>query len=322
MRWKVLITAPRMLRDMPRLRPDIDALGWELVLPDVRQQLDEQQLLEVVGDIDAAICGDDAYTARVMDAAPKLKAICKWGTGIDEIDVEAARERGIHVRNVPDAFSVPVADTVLAFMLSFARRLPWLDRAIKQGGWEYIDGVSLAECTLGVVGCGNVGRTVLRRARAFGMRCLGNDPLPMPPQLIDETSVEMVELDELLAGADFVSLNCDLNPTSHHLVGRRELKIMKRGAVLINTARGPIVDEPALVEALESGEINGAGLDVFEVEPLPIDSPLRTMDRVILCPHMANSSPRACRNVHRQVIQNVQELLAQCETAAAAGGRR
>ena len=181
MRWKVLITAPRMLRDMPRLRPDIDALGWELVLPDVRQQLDEQQLLEVVGDIDAAICGDDAYTARVMDAAPKLKAICKWGTGIDEIDVEAARERGIHVRNVPDAFSVPVADTVLAFMLSFARRLPWLDRGLKQGGWEYIDGVSLAACTLGAVGCGNAGRTALRRARGGGLRGLCHGPVPRRP---------------------------------------------------------------------------------------------------------------------------------------------
>jgi D-3-phosphoglycerate dehydrogenase len=119
-----------------------------------------------------------------------------------------------------------------------------------------------------------------------------------------------------------VSINCDLNPTSHHLIGARELKIMKPSAVLINTSRGSVVDEPALADALKSGEIAGAGLDVFEVEPLPADSPLRKMDTVMLCPHLANSSPRACRDVHHRVIRNVQELLAQCETAVATGEGR
>ena len=320
MRWKVLVSAPRMLRDMPELQSDFDQLGWDLKLAEVEQRLDESQLVDLVGDIDATICGDDQYTARVMDAAPKLKAICKWGTGIEEIDLEAARAHGIIVRNVSDAFSVPVADTVFGFMLNFARKLPWLDRGIKHGGWDRIDGVSLAECTLGVVGCGNIGRTVLRRARAFGMRCLGNDPIEMPLQLLDETGVKMVELDELLAESDFVSLNCDLNETSYHLIGSWELRAMKPSAVLINTARGPVVDEPALIAALQSKEIAGAGLDVFEVEPLPADSPLTKMDQVLLSPHLANSSRRACRRVHQCTIRNVLELLRPHEAAATCGG--
>lgn len=294
---------------MTRVRPLLDARGWNLRLAQVRQHLSEEELLRLVGDIDGAICGGDRWTARVLDGAPRLRAICKWGTGIDAIDLTSAAARGIAVRNVPDAFTVPVSDTVLGWMLAFARRHPWLDRAMKAGRWEPIDGVTLAECTLGVVGVGNIGSTVLRRARAFGMKCLGNDPRPPSLQVLDETGVEMVGLDDLLRRSDFVSLHCDLNPSSRHLMSARELALMKPTAVLINTSRGPVVDEPALVRALERGAIAGAALDVFEVEPLPAESPLRRMDNVLLAPHLANSSERACWRVHHRTIENLAELL-------------
>ncbi|TVQ31338.1 MAG: dihydrofolate reductase [Phycisphaeraceae bacterium] len=309
MNERILITGPRMLRDMERLRPLFADFGWELVLADVRQCLSEDDLLELVGDIDGTICGGDKWTARVMDAAPRLRAICKWGTGIDAIDQTAAAARGIAVRNVPDAFSVPVADTVFAFMLSFARRTPWIDRRMKQGEWAQLDGRSLAECSLGVVGVGNIGQTALRRARAFGMKCYGCDPRPVPLQVIDDTGVEMVEFDRLLAESDFVSLHCDLNPTSLRLMSDMHFAMMKKDAVLINTSRGPVVDEAALVRALQSGAIAGAGLDVFEVEPLPQNSPLLGMDNVILTPHLANSSERAAWRVHERTIRNIAELL-------------
>ncbi|HED54489.1 MAG TPA: dihydrofolate reductase [Phycisphaerales bacterium] len=313
-RGKLLLTGPRMLRDIDMVRPRLLELGFELVIAEVRQSLSEEELLPLVGDIDATICGGDAWTARVMDAAPKLKAICKWGTGIDAIDQDAARERGILVRNVPDAFSVPVADSVMCFMLNFARRIPWLTRELQAGRWTPLDGTSLAECTLGVVGVGNIGSTVLRRARAFGMTLLATDPKPdIPLQLLDDTGVEMVELDELLERSDFVSLNCDLNPTTRHLIGRRELGLMKPTAVLINTSRGPVVDQKALESCLVEGGIAGAGLDVYEAEPIDRESPLLTLENVLLSPHLAQSSDRAAHRVHWITIRNVVELLEQSE---------
>ncbi|MEM1072299.1 MAG: phosphoglycerate dehydrogenase [Planctomycetota bacterium] len=312
----LLITGPRILRDFDAVRPELDRLGFQVTRADVTQRLTEDQLIPLVGDIDAVICGGDQWTARVMDAAPKLKAICKWGTGVDQIDFEAARQRGIFVRNVPDAFSVPVADTVLCFMLCFARRIPWLTRELQAGRWTPLDGDSLAEKTLGVIGVGNIGQTVLRRARAFGMTLLGTDPRPdLPLQLMDDTGVRIVPLDELLERADFVSLNCDLNQSTRHLISTSQMQRMKPSAVLINTARGGIVDENALCHALQNGTIAGAGLDVFENEPIPDDSPLRTLENVLLSPHLANSSNRAAHRVHGIVIRNVCELLAQHSVA-------
>jgi D-3-phosphoglycerate dehydrogenase len=241
--------------------------------------------------------------------APRLKIISKWGTGIDSIDRQAAAKLGIRIGNTPNAFTLPVADTVLGYMLAFARRHPWMDRAVKAGQWEKLPGRSLSECTLGVIGVGNCGKAVVRRARAFGMTLLGNDLIEIDPVFIKETGIEMTSLDDLLARSDFVSLNCDLNPTSHHLMNARTLKRMRPGAILINTARGPVVDEPALVAALQVGEIAGAALDVYEHEPLPADSLLLKMDHVMLAPHNANSSPAAWERVHFNTIKNLLEGL-------------
>jgi D-3-phosphoglycerate dehydrogenase len=324
-RGKLLVTGPRILRDFEMVRPELERLGFEIVKANVSQQLSEDELIALVGDIDATICGGDRWTARAMDAAPKLKAICKWGTGTDAIDFDAAHERGILVRNVPDAFSVPVADSTMCFILNFARRIPWLDKEIKAGRWTPLDGTSLAECTLGVIGMGNIGSTVLRRARAFGMKLLGCDTRKdLPLQLLDDTGVEVVPMDELLKRADFVSLHCDLNPSTRGLIGQRELKLMKPSAVLINTSRGPVVQQAAIEKALMEGTIAGAGLDVFEVEPIPATSPLLKMDNVLLTPHLSQSSERAAHRTHWQVIRNVVELLDEWESrnASPQGVRR
>jgi D-3-phosphoglycerate dehydrogenase / 2-oxoglutarate reductase len=160
-----------------------------------------------------------------------------------------------------------------------------------------------------VVGVGTIGKTVIRRARAFGMKLLGNDIVAIDHVFIAETGVEMTTLDDLLARADFVSLNCDLNPTSRNLINARALSLMRPNAILVNTARGPIVDEKALVEALKMGTIGGAALDVFEAEPLPADSPLKQMDNVMLAPHNANSSPAAWERVNWNTIRNLVEGL-------------
>jgi D-3-phosphoglycerate dehydrogenase len=184
-----------------------------------------------------------------------------------------------------------------------------MDRAMKAGCWEKLPSRSLSECTLGVIGVGNVGKAVLRRARAFGLRLLGSDIAPVAPDFIIEQGVSLLSLADLLAQADFVSLNCDLNPTSYHLINRQTLAMMRPGAVLINTARGPIVEESALVEALQTRQIAGAALDVYEVEPLPLTSPLLQMDNVLLAAHNANSSPAAWERVHANTIRNLLEGL-------------
>lgn len=306
----VLMTAPYMIPFVDRFRPVFKHYGIELIVPTVHERMSEEELLAYAGQFDGTVCGDDRYTERVLQRClPRLKVISKWGTGIDSIDKAAAERLGIQVRNTPNAFTLPVADSVLAYMLAFARRQPWMDRAMKSGRWEKIPGRSLSECTLGVIGVGNIGKAVLRRARAFGMKLLGNDILPIAPDFIIENNVEMTSLEDLLARADFVSLNADLNPTSRHIINARTLGLMKPNAVLINTARGPLVDEPALVDALQGGVIAGAALDVFEVEPLPLDSPLLKMDNVMLAPHNTNSSPSAWERVHWNTIRNLLESL-------------
>jgi D-3-phosphoglycerate dehydrogenase len=180
-----------------------------------------------------------------------------------------------------------------------------MDRAMKAGEWGKLPGRSLSECTLGVVGVGNIGKAVIRRARAFGMRLLATDIIPIAPDFILENGVEMTSLQDLLQRADFVSLNCDLNPTSYHIINAGTLALMKPGAVLVNTARGPLVDEPALAAALQAGTIAGAALDVFEAEPLPPGSPLRQLDNVMLAAHNCNSSPAAWERVHWNTIRNL-----------------
>lgn len=306
----VLLSAPYMIPFVERFRPVFERYGVELIVPLVNERLSEEEILEFAGRFDGAICGDDRYTAAVMERClPRLKVISKWGTGIDSIDRAAAARLGIQVRNTPNAFTLPVADSVMGYILSFARNVPWMDREMKAGVWEKIPGRSLSECTLGVIGVGNIGKAVLRRARAFGMKLLGNDIVSIAPDFLIENGVVMTSLEDLLRQADFVSLNCDLNPTSFHLINERTLACMKESAVLINTARGPIVDEPALVEALQAGKIAGAALDVFEVEPLPADSPLRGMDNVLLAPHNSNSSPAAWERVHWNTIRNLLEGL-------------
>jgi D-3-phosphoglycerate dehydrogenase len=302
----VLLTAPYMIPFLERFTPIFKHYGINLIVPNVNERLEEIELLEYTGKIDGAICGDDRYTRLVIEKnVPRLKVIAKWGTGIDSIDRQACVDNSVKLLNTVNAFTLPVADSVLGYILAFARQQPWMDKAIKAGVWRKIHGISLSESTLGVIGVGNIGKAVLQRARGFGMRLLGNDIIPIPEAFLLENDVISVNLQTLLSEADFVSVNCDLNPTSRHLINHDTLGLMKKSAVLVNTARGPIVDEIALIAALQTKMIAGAALDVFEHEPLAQDSPLMQMDNVMLAPHNSNSSPAAWENVHWNTIRNL-----------------
>jgi D-3-phosphoglycerate dehydrogenase len=294
-----------MLPVIEEFRSRLEAEGVEIICAHVSERLSEDELLPVVAMIDGAICGDDQFTERVLRASPRLKVISKWGTGIDSIDTRAAAELGIRVYNTPDAFTGPVADTVLGYVLCFARRLVEMDRDVRRGLWMKPDAVSLGESTLGVIGVGNIGRALVRRARAFGMTVLGTDPAPVPASFVEETGLRLVPLRALLEESDFVSLNCDLNPTSFHLIGHAELASMRPTAYLINTARGALIDERALARALGERRIAGVALDVFEVEPLPAESPLRGFDDCLLAPHNANSGLAARGRVHESTVANL-----------------
>jgi D-3-phosphoglycerate dehydrogenase len=309
MKWKVLVTAPYMQPVPDKYRKILEENGIELIVPPVEERLSEKELLEFIDDIDGVISGDDQFTERVYKAAQKLKVISKWGTGIDSIDQQAAKARGIAIRNTLDAFTIPVADSVLGYILCFARKLPWMNEHMRAGRWEKIPGFSLSECTLGIIGVGHIGKAVIRRAVTFGMRVLGNDIIEIPEPFISETGLSVVPKDDLLKEADFVCLGCDLNPTSYHIMSTDEFALMKPSAFFINTARGPLVDEPALVNALQKKEIAGAALDVFEVEPLPADSPLLKLDNVMIAPHNSNSSPAAWEKVHESTVKNLLEEL-------------
>lgn len=302
----VLMTAPYLIPFLDRFRPVLTDYGIELIVPDVQERMEEEDLLKYAGQFDGTICGDDRYSARVIEACqPRLKVISKWGTGIDSIDTEACASFGVKIGRTLNAFTTPVADTVLGYMLAFARRTSWMDAAMKRGKWEKIPGMALSESVLGVIGMGNIGKAVTRRARAFGMQVYGTDIVEIDHVFVGETGIHMTGLDSLLADSDFISVNCDLNPTSHHLINANTFAKMKPSAILINTARGPIVEEKALVAALSSGQIGGAALDVFEHEPLPMDSPLLKMDNVMLAPHNSNSSPAAWERVHWNTIRNL-----------------
>ena len=302
----VLLSAPYMMSDINRFRAVLEKYSLEVIVAAVTERLSEQEIIHYSGKFDGAICGDDQYSEAVMKSClPRLKVISKWGTGIDSIDLKAASRLGIRVGNTPNAFTLPVSDSVMGYILAFARRLPWLDQAVKSGRWEKIPSISLSECTLGVIGVGNVGKAVIRRARAFGMKLLGNDILQIAPDFILENNIEMSGYQDLLQRSDFISVNCNLNPSSYHLVNSSSFDLMKTSSFLINTARGPIVDEEALIHALVMKKIAGAALDVFETEPLPSTSPLLHINNVFLAAHNANSSPAAWARVHRNTIHNL-----------------
>lgn len=309
MKYRVLISAPYFIPVIDTYAGEFERHGIDIVVANVTERLSEGELLPLVGDVDGIICGDDRFTTRVMDAAPRLKVICKWGTGIDSIDCAAATQRGIQVCRTPNAFTEPVADSIIGYILSFARNIPWMDQKMRAGIWKKIPGRALNESIIGVIGVGNIGRAVLRRARPFGAKLLGNDIRLIEEHEEAEFGFEAVDMDRLLQAADFVCVTCDLNPTSHHLISRSTLAAMKPTAILVNAARGPIVDEGALISALKEGEIGGAAMDVFEEEPLALKSGLLGLENTLLAPHNSNSSPTAWKRVHENSIRMVLDCL-------------
>jgi D-3-phosphoglycerate dehydrogenase len=276
-----------------------------------RTGLKPAELLEAVRDVEGLVIRSSTQvTAQVIAAAPELRVIGRAGIGVDNVDVPAATQRGIVVVNTPEGNNVTTAEHALALLVSLARHVPQATASMKAGKWEKtrFSGTELWNRTLGVIGLGNIGRIVADRARGLGMQVIAADPYTSP-EVAAKLDVELVSLDELLARADAITVHVPKTRETTKLLGRDAFAKMKKGVLVVNAARGGIVDEAALLEALESGKVAGAALDVFEQEPPPESHPLVHHERVICTPHLGASTEQAQKNVSIAVAEQVRDFL-------------
>lgn len=267
-----------------------------------------EQILERLQGCDAYIAGVDYITADVIEKMPvSVKVISRYGVGIDRIDLAAAKKRGIVVTNTPGANSTAVCELAFALMLCAARNITKLHEAVTEGQWPRNEGIELAGKTLGIVGMGAIGKRLAIRAKAFEMNVIAYDPY-FDEAFAAEHGVVRAELDELLKTADVVSLHVPLNESTYHIIDAGRIKEMKRGAIVINTARGGLIDEAAAAEAIKSGALGGLGLDAFEQEPL-VDSPLKGLPNVTFTPHTGAHTGEAVANMGMMSVKNAIAVL-------------
>lgn len=302
---KVLVAAPLHPKAIEKLR----GAGFEVI---VKEYPSEDELVELIKDVDAIIVrSNPKVTRRVIEAAEKLKVIGRAGVGIDNIDLEAAEERGIAILNTPGAPSRSVAELAIGLMLAVARKIAFADRKMREGVWakKQCMGFELRDKVLGVIGMGRIGREVARIAYyGFGMKTIYYDARGRMEDVEKELDAKYRELDDVLREADIVTLHVPLLPSTRHLINEERLKLMKPSAILINTARGGVVDTEALVKALSNGWIAGAGLDVYEDEPLPKDHPLTRFDNVVLTPHIGSTTNEAQERAGVQIAEKIIEF--------------
>lgn len=271
----------------------------------------EEEVIERCQDAHALLNQYASITRRVIEALPHLKVIARYGVGFNTVDIEAATEHGVVVCNVTDYCLGEVSDHTMALLLDSARKVTKLNNSIESGVWNFNVSAPLyrlAGRTLGLVGFGNIPQQVARKAQAFDLHVIAYDPF-MDEAYAKERGVTLVSLEQLCEQSDFISVHVPLNEQTHHLISTDELNLMKKESILINTARGPIIDEQALIVALEQGQIAGAALDVLETEPIASDHPFLTMDQVILTPHAAFYSVEAEEELKRKTADNVAHVL-------------
>jgi phosphoglycerate dehydrogenase-like enzyme len=308
MSWKVLVTALPMEKTGEHALALLQNAGCRTLLKS-RFGFSGQALLDLLDGTDAVLAGNDQYSAAVLEspAAARLKIISRWGVGYDSIDVPAATARGIVIAYTPGLTDDAVADYTFALLLALTRRVVEGHISMREGLWLPHWGSDLAGKTIGIIGFGRIGRAVAQRARGFNLRVLAHDPSLKPAEADD--GVQLVSLDELLAQSDFVTLHSTLTPQNHGLIGEAQLRRMKPTARLINAARGPLVDEAALIQALREGWIAGAALDVFAEEPLPPHHPLHGAPNLLLSPHQASSSLETGERISQAAAQAIIDLM-------------
>ncbi len=278
---------------------------------DINPEISYEELKEKVRNYDVLVVRSRTKVTReIIEAGEKLKVVGRAGAGIDNIDVEAAKEKGVKVLNTPEAPAIAVAELTIGLLLSLARQIPRADSSMKEGRWakKEFRGWQLNGKTFGVVGLGHIGEKVARLAKAFGMKILITKRTPPSPEILKELEAEFVSLDELLRRSDVISLHVPLTPQTYHMIGEKEIQLMKDGAFIINTSRGAVVDEKALFNALKSGKLGGAALDVYEMEP-PKDYSLMKLPNVVCTPHIGAQTVEAQRAASTLLAQKIVETL-------------
>lgn len=306
----VVITCRQMAAALPHLQDLVQQSGltFDIRLP-AGQQFTEDEMAIVLERARAVIAGDDPLGAAVLERAPELQHIARWGIGMDSVDLAAAARLGITVSNTPGVFGNEVADLALGLLIGLARGIVSVHHAVLNGDWVKFEGRSLNALEVGVVGLGDIGRAFATRAMACGMTVVGSEPDRGAVQLAERLGVRVLPFDELVPLVDVVVLCCPLNSSTHHLIDERTLRRMRRGVLVINVSRGPVVKQDDLVSALETGQVGGAGLDVFEVEPLEPMSELRRFPNVILGAHNGSNTREAVLSASRRALANVIEGL-------------
>lgn len=284
----------------------LNQAGCKIIKADMSQKMTEQRLIELLQGIDGSIIGVVPMSAHVLEHAPSLKVVSMHGVGVDHIDLKAAAQRGVVIANCQGANDQSVADLTIGLMISIARNIPFMDRAIRGGGWGAHAGSELWKKTVGLIGLGRIGRGVAKRALGFEMNVLAYDPYVQEVGV--EKGISMVSLDEVLKEADFVSLHAVLSEETRHLIGDAQLKVMKSSAYLINTSRGALIDEKALHSALKEKRIAGAALDVYDIEP-PKDSPLMQLENIVVTSHMGAHTRESIERVGVMSAENVLRTL-------------
>jgi D-3-phosphoglycerate dehydrogenase len=286
------MTRPRVLVTTAWLRPrdavhhQLESAGCEVVHSSfVDRATSGEDLVDLVADVDGIVAGTDPFTEEIFAAATKLKVIGRTGTGYDNIDVDAATRHGVAVCPTPGVNRQSVAEHTMGLLLATARQIPQNVAIVRAGGWNQSSGRELGGATLGIVGLGAIGKVVATMARGFGMSVVAHDPF-VDSAAAEAAGITILSLDELLACSDFVTLHMFLSSDTHHLIDAAALAKMKPGSFLVNAARGGVIDENALADALASGHLAGAALDTTEIEPLPAESRLRTLDNVIVTAHV------------------------------------
>ena len=304
-----ILTTPRSYgKNMPQLFEALEGAGYEVVRNTTGGILDREQMKAMIAGCVGVIVGVDPLDAEILACAPKLRAVSKYGVGVDNIDLEYCAAHDIKVSRTVGANSEAVADYAMALMLAVARRVPMIDRKCRRMDWGKITTRDVSHATLGLFGLGAIGRHVARRAQGFGMRVIAYDPY-WPEDFARENDIARADADTIFREADFISLHLPLMPETEGFVGERELSLMKSTAILINTARGALVDEKALLTALKENRIYGAGLDAFAHEP-PEDDDWFSLDNVVLGSHCAASTTGATENMGRMATDNLLRDLA------------
>jgi len=305
---RLLVTPTSYGKNDPRLKTDLEALVGEVIYNPTKKPLSSREVAGLLGGVDGYIAGLDAIDRDALAAADCLKVIARYGVGVDGVDLAAAREKHIVVTNTPGANSVSVAELALGLMLALGRQIPSAVSAVRQGQFPRLNGVSLEGKVVGILGLGAIGKQLARRLAGFDCTLLAYDPYP-DTAFAARCSISFVGMDELLSRADFLSLHLPLTAETRGLVDRDFLGKVKQGAFLINTARGEVIDEEALVEALTSGHLAGAGLDAFAKEPPDIDNPLLELPQVIATPHLGAQTDGATNAMGRMAMQDCLAVL-------------